>query len=601
MSPLQAMKELYAILDARTRRQVYFVSVLVMLAGLLEGIGVSIVIPFLKIVTAPESARDMPVLGDLIGDLAVSPGPNLILLFGIGMFTFIALKNCLLIVVYYIQNRIVFGNERRMATRLFSHYLNSPFIDVASRNSAGLIRNINNAIDSCFKGVLLGFIEIFTEICIVVSIGTILLITAPFAAILTVSVLGLSVVLYQFLIRRRFVQWGQSEHLTQQSMYHALQQGLHSLKTTKAHGREAALIETFDVAKERLYLVGSILSTANQTPRLWVETMIVLAMVIAIAVLLHTAPTTNDIVPILGLFAAAAFRLMPSINRTLMSINRIRHGTAALETVIGDMKITVGEDGPVPADMAASRVPFERLTFRDVELTYPGAARPAVSDLNLEIEQGQLIGLVGPSGAGKTTAVDLMLGLLAPTRGEITFNGQPLARMLREWRSNIGYVPQSVYIFDDTVRRNIAFGFKDDDIEEEAIWAAIDKAQLREFVEGLPDGLESNLGEHGLRMSGGQQQRLGLARALYHDPDILILDEATSALDLATEREVWQSISPLVHDKTVIVISHRLSTVQTADQIYVIDSGRIAEHGSFAELMKADGHFAKLCKLQESG
>lgn len=594
ISMFASLRELIRILDRRTRVHIVLVTFLIAIAGLLEGLGVGLIAPLLKLVSDPTSFDHIDYLKPLLIKLGIGPGTELILTYCAFLFVFIILKNLLLVAIYYIQNRIVFGTERQMAVRLFRHYLFSPLLAVAGRNSAHLIRNINDSIDFCFKGVLLGFIEIFNELCIIIAIGIVLTVTAPLAALATAAILGVTVSLYQLVIRRRFTYWGRVVHESQQDLYQSLQQGLHSLKTTKAHGREQHLVDRFDKAKEQLFLTGTKINTISQTPRLWVETMIVLSMVAVIAILIHVEGVPQDVIPVLGLFAAAAFRLMPSINRSLMAVNRIRQGTAAMEAVLGDLR---GSAVPVERPEAvatAGALAFARLSFDRVSMTYPDNALPAVTELTFHIDAGQSIGIVGPSGAGKTTLVDLMLGLLDPTDGTICVNDRPLSEVITQWQQTIGYVPQSVYIFDDTVRRNIAFGYKDEDIDDARVWKAIDTAQLRSFVEELPHGLDTRMGEHGFRMSGGQQQRLGLTRALYHDPAVIILDEATSALDYTTERDVWESIDRLRHEKTIIVIAHRINTVRSCDRIIYVDAGRIAAVGSYEQLLADNVNFKRL-------
>lgn len=593
-SPFASLIQLIRLLDRRTRTHILFLTLLITIAGLLEGLGVGLIAPLLKMASNPESSTEIGFIQPIISTFGLNPGKELILTYSFFLLGFIVLKNVMLVGIYYMQNRIVFGTDWLMAIRLFRHYLYSPYLQTAARNSADLIRNISNSIDICFKGVLLGFIEIFTELCTVAAIGSVLVVVAPEAALATFAILGVSITLYQLLIRGRFTRWGRREHDALRMLYQSLQQGLHSLKTTKAHGREQVLVDQFATAKRITYLTGTKTNTVNQTPRLWVETMIVLAMVVVIAILLQIKGDAQSIIPILGLFAAAAFRLMPSINRSLMALNRIRQGTAAMEAVIGDLRDSTHTLKNDATSIPGRPLDFEELSFENVSMAYPNALLPAVRDLNFTIEKGQSIGIVGVSGAGKTTLVDLMLGLLTPINGEIRVNGQLLSVQLPNWQRTIGYVPQSVYVFDDTVRRNIAFGYKDEDIDDDRIWKAIDTAQLRSFVEELPHGLDTSMGEHGFRMSGGQQQRLSLTRALYHDPAVIILDEATSALDYTTERDVWESIDRLRHEKTIIVIAHRINTVRSCNRIIYIDAGRIAAVGSYEQLLANNTNFKQL-------
>jgi ABC-type multidrug transport system fused ATPase/permease subunit len=290
----------------------------------------------------------------------------------------------------------------------------------------------------------------------------------------------------------------------------------------------------------------------------------------------------SDIVPILGLFAAAAFRVMPSINRLLMATQTLNFNRSIIASVYRDFLLDS------PEVNGAQRVePFaKQLELKDVSFKYPTAATPSLQNVSLVVRRGEAVGFVGPSGAGKSTLVDVILGLFAPTSGVVSVDGSDVQQNLRNWQNQIGYVPQAIYLTDDTLRRNVAFGLNDENIDDDLVREAIHLAQLQEFVANLPDGIQTVVGERGVRLSGGQRQRIGIARALYHKPSVLVLDEATSSLDTPTEHGVMEAVQALQGSKTVIIVAHRLSTVEYCDRLYRIEDSRITEEGTFAEVVQ---------------
>jgi ABC-type multidrug transport system fused ATPase/permease subunit len=283
------------------------------------------------------------------------------------------------------------------------------------------------------------------------------------------------------------------------------------------------------------------------------------------------------VLPTLGLFAAAAFRLMPSVNRVLGAVQSLRYGMPVIDTLCAEFKLAVPEIAVTQRSVTPFRATLE---LNQITYAYPAVAEPALKDISLAIQRGESVGFIGASGAGKSTLVDILLGLLAPDTGEVRVDGNDIQKNLRNWQDQIGYVPQSIFLTDDTLRRNVAFGLPNEQINDAAVHRAIRAAQLEEFVDSLPDGLETFVGERGIRLSGGQRQRIGIARAIYHDPAVLVLDEATSSLDTETERGVMQAITALQGSKTILIIAHRLSTVEHCNRLYRLQDGRVVEEGT---------------------
>jgi ATP-binding cassette subfamily C protein len=396
-----------------------------------------------------------------------------------------------------------------------------------------------------------------------------------------------------WLSRHATTRWGQAVARLDGETLQTLQQSLGGVKEVKLTGRERFFLAQFDERVAGAARLRSRYTAVAATLRMGVETTFVCGL-LAVSLLL-TLRSGAAALPLLGLYAYAGFRVIPSANRIMMYVSELRYSRAWIHDLRADLAAL-----PAPAPEAAERgepirfahsVVFERVAF-----TYAGETEPVLLDVDLAIARGESIGIVGASGAGKSTLVDLLLGLLTPTAGRITVDGRDVAGVLRAWQRHIGYVAQEPFLLDDTIRRNVAFGVGDADIDDRRVTAALTLAQLAEFVRGLPGGLDTMLGERGTRLSGGQRQRVAIARALYHEPEVLVFDEATSALDTPTERELIAALEALHGVKTLVVIAHRLTTVRHCDRIAVLRDGRLAAVGSYEELLAGDAGFRAMAR-----
>jgi ATP-binding cassette subfamily C protein len=381
--------------------------------------------------------------------------------------------------------------------------------------------------------------------------------------------------------------------------YRAVSQGLHAVKEAKILGREQFFARAFDEASRDTAYYRIAEGTVTQLPPLFLETVLIVGLALLIAA---AGGSAERLGPSAAVFALAAFRLIPSANRIVASLTQLKGSAAAVSQVAEDL----AEAGPYQAveraaaeqEAAANAPHFEQtIALENLGFRYPTAASAAVENINLTIRRGETIALVGPSGAGKTTLADLLLGLLIPTTGAIKVDGIDVTGGRRGWQTRVGYVPQTIYLTDDTLRRNIALGIADRDIDEECLARAIQLAQLGPVIERLPMGLDTAVGENGVRLSGGQRQRVGIARALYHQPELLVLDEATSALDNMLEREVSASIQALGGRITIILVAHRLSTARACDRVVLMEVGHIADVGGFDELVARNATMRRLVEL----
>jgi len=354
------------------------------------------------------------------------------------------------------------------------------------------------------------------------------------------------------------------------------------VKEIKLFGREEVFLAEHARHQVRSQRVTYLFATFQQFPRSVFEVLAFMGMGAMIAVLILAGRPAADAVGVLAVFAAAAFRILPSLSRVTTSFQHLSFGRAMVFSVYDDL---IEEPDLTTPREFPTKTQFNSLTLENVTFVYDAASRPALENLSISIGSGEYVGVIGSSGAGKSTLIDVLLGLLEVSRGKVLLNGQPIKDDIAQWRGIVGYVPQAIYLLDDTIRRNIALDIRDAEIDDESVETALRAAQLWEFVQSLPEGLETETGERGVRLSGGQRQRLGIARALYRRPQVLVFDEATSALDSQTEQEVIEAIEQLRGERTVIVVAHRLSTVRMCDRLYLLESGRVVNSGTYEQVL----------------
>jgi ABC-type multidrug transport system fused ATPase/permease subunit len=391
-----------------------------------------------------------------------------------------------------------------------------------------------------------------------------LMVIEPGPALAAVGVLGGVTAIFYRSIRKKIGELGEREQRYRTEMFQWISRGLAGFKEITVLGRQRFFADSFASSSANAAKAVTFFQSTAQIPRLFIETVAVAAVMLVVVTMLTQGRRLDGVLPILALFAAATFRLIPSLSRMVHAFSIIRYYKPAISVVYDDLSALEARGG-AEAPETRERVRFERaIELRNVSYAYPGGL-PVLRDVSLTIGRGQSVALAGPSGAGKTTVADLIVGLLQPTSGEVTVDGRRLEGRAGIWQRQIGYIPQAIYLSDDTVRRNVAFAMPDGEIDDARVWSALALAQLAEFVAALPEGLDARVGERGARLSGGQRQRLGIARALYHGPEVLVMDEATSALDDDTETAVTAAIERLQGAMTIIVIAHRASTVAKCD------------------------------------
>ena len=575
------IKQSWALLQRDERRAAIVLFGLMIVGSLFEALGVGLMIPALGILAnPPAAARYFP---DWLTSRVTEPTE----LISIGLAMLVAvyiIKNAFLAFLSWRVNKFTFDVIAGLSERLFGHYLRQPYLFHLQRNSAELIRNTVSDVDVFTSSVLRPGMLVLAEMLTAVALLVLVFIAEPVGALIVGAVALLASLIFHVTAKSHVQRWGEARQVHAGKRLQHLQQGLGGAKDVKLLGREDEFIEQFRVHTRSYARVGSMHNTVIELPRLWLEVLTVTGLAAVVVTMLAQDRTAATIFPVLGLFAAAAFRLMPSLNRIISSLQSLKYGLPVVNTLRSELG---DADARPPHRDEASDFPFRgRVSVDGVSFKFPSSDTYVLHDVNIAIDAGAMAGIIGESGAGKSTLVDILLGLLAPQRGAVRIDGVDMQSNVRGWQNQIGYVPQTIFLTDDSIRRNIAFGLASQEIDDAAVWRALDAAQLADFVSKLPQGLDSMVGERGVRLSGGQRQRIGIARALYHDPAVLVLDEATSSLDPATERDVMAAVQALHGRKTIIIVSHRFSTVEGCDVLFRLDAGRVADQGDALAVLK---------------
>ena len=572
---MSTFRKLWHIFAAEQRRTAVTLMGLMLLGMMLETAGIGLVLPVLALMTEADIGAKYPVLEPWLVRFGHPSSAQLVTASMLALVGVSVVKALVLGFLAWRQARFVARLRVNLSQRLFAGYLRQPYTFHLQRNSAQLIFNTNSQSAGVAAAISQSLI-LGAEILVLLGISALLLKVEPLGALLVVCTLGLAGWAFHRFSRTRVLRWGKAYQHHEELRLQHLQQGLGGAKDVKLLGREDDFLSqyrqhTFDSARADQHQ-----TTLLALPRLWLELLAISGLAVLVFVMITRGSPPEAVLPTLGLFAAAAFRIMPSVGRVLGALQSTRYSYPRIDTLYSEIALL----GETQTPKSGQLLPFKRvITLDQVSFRYPSTESFALSGISLSIPHGASVGFVGGSGAGKSTLVDVILGLLTPTSGTVKVDGMDIQTSLRGWQDQIGYVPQSIFLTDDTLRRNVAFGLRADQIDDAAVWRAIRAAQLDQFVGELPFGLDTVVGERGIRLSGGQRQRIGIARALYHDPLALVLDEATSSLDSVTESGLMDAVGALRGNKTLIIVSHRTSTVEHCDHLYRLEHGLVVEHG----------------------
>lgn len=564
--------------DRRSRQRIIGILLLTAIGAFLEAAGAALIVPFVAMINDPSYLSTQAHLRTLFEMSPFRTTNGFLIATALTLFIFFVIKNAFVLGILNMQFSFVYGEMPRFSCNLYRSYLNRPLAQHGRINSAELIRNVNTEVQLYFTNFLIPTLTLITEVLVLIAIVAVLLLIAPMPAIAAIVLLGGMTKAFYAAVRVRVNKHGQDAQHHNAERIKWVSQGLNSIKETKILGREDFFVKSFNFHENRFAESSRYAMLLNQTPRLFIETLAFTALFLGVALALAVGQNRTEVLPVLALFAVAAIRLLPSLNRVLLSLTRMAYYKPAAQVVLNSSSFAVKSDANSQHTSRQSKLKnWKELCLHDVSFHYPASTHSLLANVNLTIKRGTSVALIGPSGIGKTTLADLILGLLIPISGKIEVDGQNIHSMLPDWQDQLGYIPQSIYLLDDTIRRNIAFGVQDDLIDDQQVWNALQYASMADVVRALPGQLDCSVGENGSCLSGGQRQRLGIARALYHEPQFLVLDEATSALDEATESEIAGTLDQLVGERTLLVIAHRPETIRRCHVKYDVSRGRFLE------------------------
>ncbi|WP_251941801.1 ABC transporter ATP-binding protein [Salinibacter ruber] len=572
----------------------------VLLMASLQVASVASIMPFLSVASDPSIIQENEYLRWAYSAFGFDDDRSFLIALGLGALLALVVSNVFIILTRWAMERYSWGRNHSLSRRLLRSYLYRPYEYFLTRNSSELGKNILEEVKEVTDQMLKPTLRGVAKAVVALFIVGFLVYFDPVVALMVTVVLGAAYGAIYLVVRSQLDERGEARVEANTKRYQFVGEAFGGIKEVKIQGKEEAFLNLYDDPSERYARNQALYRVIKKAPRYIIE-MVAFGGIILIAVyLIAVRESLQQVIPVLGLYAFAGYRLLPALQEAFHGLASARFNIAALNKLHRDLKglaearssASGGSDGTAAPPLLLE----EELALREVSYTYPDADRPAIKNLSLAIPARSMVGFVGKTGSGKTTAVDLALGLLRPQEGEITIDGTPLrANNLRRWQQTLGYVPQHIYLSDDTVARNIAFGVPRDQIDMETVREAARRAHILDYVEqDLPNRWETVVGERGVKLSGGQRQRIGIARALYHDPSVLVFDEATSALDQSTEAGVMEAIYDLEGEQTILIISHRLSTVQRADNIFMLEEGRKVGEGSYDELLDQHAKFRSM-------
>ncbi len=578
---MKLIKRVIAILTERQRKLLVFMLLMMLVGAGLETAGTSLLIPFITIAMEPDSVFQNEYLKYFYDLMHLTSVNGFLVMLSIVLSAVFVLKNIYLYFMYYVQYRFIYNGQFNTSRSLFKDYVRRPYEFYLDASTPVVMRHIMSDVNGSYN-LLLTFLQLFTELFIFAALLVLALVYSPAMTLVMCAVLGIILLANKMILGPILRRFGHEVQTNSALTTKWIMQAVNGMKETKVLNKERYFVEQYEKSADKLNTIQKRQNSMQNIPRLMIETVCMCGILLVMAVFLSIGNNLNEMITQLGVLAVVAIKLMPSANKLSTYINNIAYYEPSL-TAVEDIIIR-SHQKDVDTDILFLKKEIEPMDFsKEVKLEnityrYPNTEVNILENASVSIPIGKSIGFIGPSGAGKSTTVDILLGLLESQKGKVTVDGIDIRTNLPGWYARIGYVPQMIFMLDDTIRNNVAYGVDEKDIDEEQVWYALREAQMDEFVRGLPDGLDTSIGERGVRISGGQRQRLGIARALYTEPEIMIFDEATSALDNDTESAIMEAIERLHGKKTLVIIAHRLTTIEKCDAVY-----RVEEQGFHKE------------------
>jgi ABC-type multidrug transport system fused ATPase/permease subunit len=569
-------KYFYHIFDRGQKKRMVILLAMMIIGAVFETVGLALVMPFISLVMDSSEIHKNSLLEWIYNVLNIKSTNDFIILAGITLIAVYIIKNVYIFFMYSIQYRFASNNKLKMSSRLLSIYLNKPYSFYLEKNSAEIIRNVNVDVSNVFT-LLSTTLQFATELVTTVGMILVLLAVDTKMTIFIVLLLSVAVVIMKCIFAPIQRLTGVRVRESDARMIQWLNQSVHGIKDVKITESEKYFLNQYQSSGKVSAEATRKFNVVNTIPQLFLETVFIVGIISYILFVLAHGENTNVLIPRIAAFALAAVRLLPIANRINRYLGTITNLTPSLEVVYQEMYT---EHNKVVADRKRSelksREPLkDAIELNNVSFCYQNSDKMILDNASIKISVGETVGIIGPSGSGKTTLIDILLGLLKPTEGIVTADGKDIQSDMQGWLNRIGYVSQSLYLTEGSIKQNIAFGVPEGEVDDGRVWQVIEMARLDSFINELPNGVDTQIGEFGTRLSGGQKQRICIARALYYEPEILVMDEATSALDIETEHDVMESIENLSDKMTIIIIAHRLQTIEKCKKVYRVKNGKI--------------------------
>lgn len=600
---IDTYRKIFALLRGRERLHFYLLLGMILVSGLLDTIGVAAILPFLAILTDPAVIDEQPLLSALHDWLQPQDTEQFLFWFGIAIFLLIVLGTVFKLFTLYALARFSHMRKYHISLRMLAGYLRQPYVWFLAHHSSTLVKSLVQEVDQMVGGAMVPAMKILAQMVTVLFLLGLLILVEPFVALGAILLFGGCYTVIFLFVRRRLAQIGEDRIMANTGRFRVANEALGGIKDVKLLGIEQTYMRDFRPFAQVHARTLVQQQVIGELPRYALEALTFGSMILLVLVLLAGSEgAMTNVLPVLGLFAMAGLRMLPAIQNIYHSATALGAGQAVMDLVHDQLMALEGKDGALPPPSTAHLPLRDRIELRGARFTYPGTSQPVLNGLDLEIPARSTIGIVGGTGAGKTTAIDVLMGLLSLDEGQLCVDGVEITpERLRAWQNTIGYVPQQIFLVDDTITANIAFGVPREKIDKEAVERAARLAKLHDFVTSdLEHGYDQVVGERGVRLSGGQRQRIGIARALYHDPEVLVLDEATSALDNITESAIMDAMHTFSRSKTIIMIAHRLTTVEECDNIFLLERGRCVDHGTYRDLVARNASFRAMARVEDA-
>jgi len=594
------IKKLLKLLTTRERKRLYLLFGAMIVSGIIGVLGIVSIMPFLSLLTNTSLINDNRFVNWFYVNLNFQSHNRFLIFVGAMVLLFLIISNVLIILTNWGLYRFSWMRNYTLSRRLLNKYIHQPYLFYLNKNTSNLGKNVLSEVQEAVTGVVIPLMQIFSSSIIVLFIFIMLIVIEPILALSIIIVLGGVYVLIYRIVKKKLDDIGKKRFKTNAERFVTVSECFGGIKQIKLLGCEGFFERRFSKPSLDYAKHNATNQIISMVPRYIMEIFAFGGIIILVIYLLATAKDLTEVLPLIGVFAFGAYRMMPSLQNIFVFITRIRFFTPALNILYDDIYSFEEKIHPISSSIKKIKPVIIKRNLRLEEITfnYPGSNAPVISNLNLKIDVNTSVAFVGKTGEGKTTLADIILGLLRPESGRILVDNVEITDdNLHRWQRNLGYIPQEIYLQDDTVLRNIAFGVPDENINISNVESAAEIANIHDFIiKELPDKYNTKIGERGIRLSGGQRQRIGIARALYHNPEVLVLDEATSSLDGATEEAVFEAIYNIAKIKTLIIIAHRLTTIKSCDIIYLLKKGKIVGQGKYDELMDSNEEFKKMAR-----